>query len=210
MKSELWIESLKVENLGPFVGRKTFNFGRSSEESLTCILGGSGSGKTFLVNALCWAFDLPAPAISGRFASPVNENSDYFSVEVVFQIGGISRGVKRNSLSSQDFVAPEVPVIYFDDQLASSALEEEFLSNGGHGSGALLVYALTKFLDDLQNKGDCRPLVFDAVFGILDLSQQSEAVDALFSYPAQIILCGDTHGCRELLDRGRAIRVLEI
>jgi hypothetical protein len=210
VKPELWIESLTVENLGPFVGRRTFNFGRTSEELVICILGSSGSGKTYLANALCWVFDLPAPALSGRFASAVNENGDHFSVEAELQVDGVGYTVNRNSLASQDFVAPDVSIIHFDEYSASNALEQEFFSNGGHGRGALLLYALTKFFDDLKNRGDYRPVVFDAPFGRMDVRQRNEAFDALLSHPGQIILCGSAYDCKELLDRGCPIRVLEI
>ncbi len=210
MKFEPLIESLTVENLGPFVGRRTFTFGRSPEETLTCILGSSGSGKTYLANALCWVFGLPAPAISGRHSHALNVQGDHFSVETAFEFDGVSHTVARSSDNPQDFVPPKTSIIYFDEYLATSELEEEFFRNGGHGLGALLLYTLKKFLDDLNIRGDFRPIVFDAAFGRMDLTHRSEAFDALLSHPAQIIFCGSTYDCEELLNRGSAVRVLEI
>jgi hypothetical protein len=209
VKSGIWIESLTVENLGPFVGRRTFNFGSSPEEPFTFIL---GSGKTSLVNALCWVFDLRAAAIPAPnwVASAVSDNGDHFSVESDFQRDGVGYTVRRSSLASKDFVAPEVSIIHFDDHLACEAVEEEFFRNGVQSSGALLLYALTKFLNDFKNRGDFRPIVFDDPFGRLDFIRRREAFNALFSHPAQIIFCGGPYDSGEMLDRGCAIRVLEI
>jgi len=210
VKSEVWIEGLTVENLGPFVGRRTFNFGASPEEHLTYISGSSGSGKTYLVNALCWMFDLPAPAISRRLTSPVVEHDYHFSVEVDLQVSGVVSSIKRNSLRSEDFVAPHVSIIHFDDLWVPAAFENDLVRDHGRGLGEHLLYSLTKFLEDLKNRGDFRPIVFDAPFGYLDKRSLSEAFDALLSHSAQIIFCGNTHDCRDLIDRGCSMRVLGI
>jgi len=210
VKSEVWIERLTVENLGPFVGRRTFNFGTSPEDQLTYISGSSGSGKTYLVNALCWMFDLPAPAISRRLTSPVIEYDHHFSVEVDLQVNGVVSSIKRDSLRSEEFVAPQVSIIHFDDLWVSTAFEKVLSRDSGHASGKHLLYSLTKFLDNLKNRGDFRPIVFDAPFGYLDMRSLSEAFDALISHSAQIIFCGNTHDCRDLIDRGCSMRVLEI
>ena len=210
MKSELWIESLTVENLGPLTGRRRFEFGREPEEPWTCILGPSGSGKTNLVNAICWIFDLPATLMSVRDGLAPNNAGEYFSVEADFKFNGDNCSVTRLSNRPQDFVSPQASVIYFDVERFPFSLADEFYENGGHGSGALLVFALTRFLNDLAKHGDFRPIVFDAMLGRVDIRTSVEAVALLASHPAQMIFFGTKFDCAALLEHGRAARVLEI
>lgn len=210
MNSGFWIESLTVENLGPFAGRRRFEFGREPEEPWTCILGPGGSGKTYLVKAICWVFDLPSTFMSVRGDLAVNDAGEYFSVEADFKLNGDNCSVTRLSNKPQDFVPPQASVIYFDEEWFQSSVAGEFYDNGLHGSGALLVLALTRFLDDLAKHGDFRPIVFDAMLGRLDLKQILEAVALLASHPAQMIFFGNKYDCAALLEHGRAARVLEI
>jgi len=210
VNSGFWIESLRVENLGPLTGRRRFEFGSEPEEPWTCILGPSASGKTYLVNAICWVFDLPSRLMSVRGDLAVNDAGEYYSVEADFKINGDSCPVTRLSNKPQDFVTHQASVIYFDEEGFQSSLSEEFYKNGLHGSGALLVFALTRFLDDLAKHGDFRPIVFDAMLGRLDMRQNLEAVALLASHPAQMIFFGNKYDCAALLEHGRAARVLEI
>ena len=210
MKPEFWIESLTVENLGPLTGRRRFEFGREPEEPWTCILGPNGSGKTYLVNAICWVFDLPDTLMSVRGDLAVNNAGEYFSVEADLKFNGDNCSVTRLSNRPQDYAPPQASVIYFDVERFPSSLADEFYENGGHGSGALLVFALTKFLDDLAKHRDFRPIVFDAMLGRLDMRQNMEAVALLASHPAQMIFFGTKFDCAALLEHGRPTRVFEI
>jgi hypothetical protein len=210
VKSELWIESLTVENLGPLSGQRRFEFGREPEEPWTCILGPNGSGKTYLVNSICWVFDLPGTLMSVRGDLAVNNAGEYFLVEAGFEFNGANCSVTRLSNRPQDFVPPQASVNYFDMERFPSSLADEFYGDGGHGSGALLVFALSRFLDDLAKHGDFRPIVFDAVLGRLDMRQSMEAVALLASHPAQMIFFGTKYDCAALLEHGRATKVLEI
>ncbi len=203
MNSGFWIESLTVENLGPFAGRRRFEFGREPEEPWTYILGSGGSGKTHLVNAISWVFDLPSTLLTGR-GKPVNHAGEYFSVEADFKLNGDNCSVTRLSNKPQDFVPPQASVINFDENRFLFSDDYEM-----HGKWARSVLALTRFLDGLAKHEDFRPIVFDAMLGYLDIDHILEAVTLLASHPAQMIFF-ERRDCTAQLEHGRAARVLEI
>jgi hypothetical protein len=94
---------LEVNNIGPFKGSQKLSFFSSDERFVHIVIGSNGSGKTVLLNVICWALGLYDPRNDKSIKQWVYRDCEFGSVKLRVQVGAQVYDIARNSSESVDY-----------------------------------------------------------------------------------------------------------
>ena len=190
---------MEVCDLGPFYGCHTFGFGAAGAGSVTEICGLNASGKSFLFGALSWVLGAQDTRSSLAFErrglnfEAKSQGRDSFFVTVDLEVDNEQIRLTRKSGDPRGASFRQEAFAFFDER-STRDFEGLFAASGGHGSGDLLLMALSQVVEVRTSAPHPGPLIIDDVLGRLDLDKFDTAIRLLGDYQGQVIVFTRNYG----------------